>query len=90
MHFVFEFLNQAKLCKGILTTECPRKKCSCLSNHQNSVIRPIFRFPFPAKEIIVQSRIKLMTHFVFWRKFRVEIPPPPIAMLKADENVIMS
>ena len=35
-----------------------------------------------------QSRTKLMTHFVFWRKFRVEIPPPPIAMLKADENVI--
>ena len=29
-----------------------------------------------------------MTHFVFWRKFRVEIPPSPIAMLKADENVI--
>ena len=29
-----------------------------------------------------------MTHFVFWRKFRVEIPPPPIAMLKANENVI--
>ena len=29
-----------------------------------------------------------MKHFVFWRKFRVEIPPPPIAMLKADENVI--
>ena len=30
-----------------------------------------------------------MIHFVFWRKFRVEIPPPPpIAMLKADENFI--
>ena len=29
-----------------------------------------------------------MTHFVFWRKFRVEIPPSPIVMLKDDENVI--
>ena len=29
-----------------------------------------------------------MIHFVFWRKFRVEIPPTPIAMLKADENFI--
>ena len=29
-----------------------------------------------------------MEHFVFWRKFRVGVPPPPIAMLKADENVI--
>ena len=29
-----------------------------------------------------------MTHFVFWREFRVDIPPPPIAMMKADENVI--
>ena len=31
-----------------------------------------------------------MIHFVFWRKFRVEIPPTPtpIATLKADENVI--
>ena len=38
--------------------------------------------------LMLQSRTKLMTHFVFWRKFRVEIPPPPIAMLKADENVI--
>ena len=36
----------------------------------------------------LQSRTKLMTHFVFWRKFRVEIPLPPIAMLKANENVI--
>ena len=29
-----------------------------------------------------------MAHFVFWRKLRVVIPPTPIAMLKADENVI--
>ena len=29
-----------------------------------------------------------MIHFVFWMKFRVEIPPPPTAMLKADENFI--
>ena len=30
-----------------------------------------------------------MTYFVYWMKFRVEIPPPPpIAMLKADENII--
>ena len=29
-----------------------------------------------------------MTHFVFWRKFRVEIPQTPIAVLKADKNVI--
>ena len=29
-----------------------------------------------------------MIHFVLWRKFRVEIPPPTIAMLKADENFI--
>ena len=36
----------------------------------------------------LQSRTKLMIHFVFWRKFRVEIPPTPIAMLKADENFI--
>ena len=34
----------------------------------------------------LKSRTKLMIHFVFWRKFRVEIPP--IAMLKADENFI--
>ena len=29
-----------------------------------------------------------MIHFVFWMKFRVEIPPRPTAMLKADENFI--
>ena len=29
-----------------------------------------------------------MAHFVFWRKFRVVIPPSPIPMLKADENII--
>ena len=29
-----------------------------------------------------------MAHFVFWRKFRVMIPPPPIVILKADENAI--
>ena len=29
-----------------------------------------------------------MTHFVFWRSSRVEIPQRPIAMLNADENVI--
>ena len=38
--------------------------------------------------ITLQSRTKLMTNFVSWRKFRVEIPPPPIAVLNADENVI--
>ena len=32
---------------------------------------------------------KTHEHFVFWRKFRVGFPPPPpIAMLKADGNVI--
>ena len=36
----------------------------------------------------LQSRTKLLIHFVVWRKFRVEIPPDPIAMLNADENVI--
>ena len=38
--------------------------------------------------IYLQSRTKFLTHFVFWRKFRVEIPPLPIATLNADENFI--
>ena len=40
------------------------------------------------RDFDLQSWAKPLKHFAFWRKFRVEIPSPSIAMFDADGNVI--